>query len=166
MVNALKLEPVPPLGPRGQETVKELQVRSDLGGGFETNTYSVLLRRGWMPVYGIVNGGCVEGIEVEIVDRDTGPGVPWRRWLRVTAPVGTLFRKVIRTPNREAARVDREELPYDITPINLIMTRHGIVHAQVVAEEARRPRPRAEPQATPADVQRSVAKILEGLARR
>ena len=174
MVNARQLEPVlavgdvvgdPPLGKRVETTVKEMQVVSELGGGFETTTYWVLRRRGWVPLYGLVGAGCVEGIEVELADRDTGPGVPWRRWLRVKAPEGTAFRRTVRTPNREGARVDREAIPHDTRPFDLRMTRDGLRPPRAIVEETRRKAARAEPPAASADSRRHLEEILSRLGR-
>lgn len=49
---------------------------------------------------------------------------------------------------------------------DLLMTRDGLRHARVGAEEARRPRSRVEPLATPVVSQRNIAQILASLERK
>jgi hypothetical protein len=108
MVNARLLEPDPRVR-TVSTTLKEMEVVDE--GGFQTTTYQVLIGRKWQSVHGLLDASPAGGIEVELLDHDTAPGVPWRRWLRVTAPAGTIFIKRIRTPNRERARVDMESVP-------------------------------------------------------
>lgn len=137
-------------------------------GGFATTTYFTFVGGEMASVYDLVGAGCVDGVEVELLDRDSAGGVPWRRWLRVTAPVGTAFVKRIWSPNREGARVDREGVPHRIEEFELRLSRSGnLVPAHVVAEEARRKAARRqERNASPDDVRRALADVAAALGRR
>ena len=143
--------------------LKETQVVDE--GGFATTAYFTLVRGEMASVYDLVGTGCVDGVEVELLDRDSAGGVPWRRWLRVTAPIGTAFVKRIWTPNREGARVDRESVPHRIEEFGLRLSRSGnLVPAHVVAEEVRRKAAlRQERSASPDDVRRALADVASAL---
>ena len=134
-------------------------------GGFATTTYFTFVGGEMASVYDLVGLGRVAGIEVELLDRDSAGGVPWRRWLRVTAPVGTVFVKRTWTPNREGARVDMESVPHRVEELELRLSRNGnLLPAHVVAEEARQKAAlREEPNASPDDVRRALADVAAAL---
>lgn len=160
MVNARHpLEPAAVDPESASTTVKEFEVVDE--GGFRTTIYLVLIGREWASVYSLVDAGNVDGVEVELLDNDSAVGVPWRRWLRVKAPVGTPFIKRTRTPNPERARIDMETVPHDIEEVDLVLCRRGdLLPPHVVAAESRRQETvRTERPASPVEVQQTIDAI-------
>lgn len=127
-------------------SLKEDSVVCETGGGFTSTEWRVAVNDGWMKLSQLVKRGTIDAISTELEDEDDPYGAagshwvdrPAQVWYRrstyVVAPIGTRFRKLVLTPERnpDGVRFSRSESEF------VLYGESRLVSPSFLAEKAER----------------------------